>query len=140
MNNQLGVELCLYSLGTRSVHLTPWDVMANMRRGAYAEAIWQGFLKRVADRAIQKWFSKRCSPARNASQAASVKTIRLYQGRHRQDLAQESSNQWWCHRKLAIVLLPLALSLSVLLCGFYNRRVKLVFVSRPLNGMSHRVN
>ena len=64
----------------------------------------------------------------------SVKTTRLYQGRHRQDLAQdqESSNQWWCHRKLAIVLLPLTLSLSVLLCGVYNCRVKLVICFRAI--------
>lgn len=68
----------------------------------------------------------------------SVKTTRLYQGRHRQDLAQdqdqESSNQWWCHRKLAIVLLPLTLSLSVLLCGFYSCRVKLVFFVKIIKG------
>jgi len=99
-------------------------------KGAWAEAVRQGVLKRIADQAIQKWFNKRCGPARSASQAALVKTTRLYQGRHRQDLAldQEASNQWWCHRKQAIVLLPLVLSLSVPLCGFHDCLMKLVFL------------
>jgi hypothetical protein len=32
MKNQLGAELCLYSLRTKSAHLAAWDVMANFKR------------------------------------------------------------------------------------------------------------